>query len=180
MLEHDFVKPSTHDRIRGSWLASPIERYVEWLETHGYTRATVVGRVPLLFQFAEFAQKNGCTDIGAARAFVEAFVSEWLSQHGAGVKTSASLRKQKIYAESVVLQMLRLVSEGTVKRNRHCHAFPLKSEAPGFADYLRSERGLNEITIYTFRRHLKEFADYLDQAGVASLRMTVPRRDDSS
>jgi integrase/recombinase XerD len=36
MLEHYFVKPSTLDRIRGSWLASPIERYVEWLEAHGY------------------------------------------------------------------------------------------------------------------------------------------------
>ena len=169
MLEHYFVKPSTLDRIRGSWLASPIERYVEWLEAHGYTRATVVGRVPLLFQFADFAQKSGCTDIGSAAAYVEAFVSEWLSQHGAGLKTSASLRKQKIYAESVVLQMLRLACEGSVKRNRHCQAFPLKSEAPGFADYLRKERGLNEITIYTYRRHLKEFAEYLSQAGVASL-----------
>ena len=141
MLEHYFVKPSTLDRIRSSWLASPIERYVEWLESHGYTRATVVGRVPLLFHFADFAQMNGCTDIGAARAYVEAFVSEWMSQHGAGVKTSASLRKHKIYAESVVLQMLRLICEGTVKRNRHCHAFPLKSEAPGFADYCEASAG---------------------------------------
>jgi integrase/recombinase XerD len=174
MLEHYFVKPSTLDRIRGSWLASPIERYVEWLEAHGYTRATVVGRVPLLFQFADFAQKSGCTDIGSAAAYVEVFVCEWLSQHGAGLKTSASLRKQKIYAESVVLQMLRLVCEGTVKRNRHCQAFPLRSEAPGFVDYLRSERGLNEITIYAYRNHLKEFADYLHQAGVASLSELSP------
>ena len=70
--------------------------------------------------------------------------------------------------------MLRLVCEGTVKRNRHCQAFPLRSEAPGFADYLRSERGLNEITIYAYRNHLKEFADYLHQAGVASLSELSP------
>ena len=66
-------------------------------------------------------------------------------------------------------RMLRLACEGRVRRNRHCHAFPLKAEAPGFADYLRSERAVPQITIYTYRRHLKEFADHLSQAGVASL-----------
>ena len=174
MLEHYFVKPSTLDKIRGSWLGSHIEKYVEWLEAHGYARPTVVGRVPLLFYFADFAQRNGCSDVASATAFVEAFVSQWLKQNGAEAKTSASLRKHKINAESVVLQMLRLACEGGAKRNRHCHAFPLKSEAPGFADYLRSERGLNEITIYTYRRHLKEFADYLGQAGVVSLSELSP------
>ena len=83
MLEHYFVKPSTIDRIRGSWLGSHIESYVDWLEAHGYARPTVVRRVPLLFHFAEFAQKNGCTDIASATAFVEAFVSQWLRQNGA-------------------------------------------------------------------------------------------------
>ncbi len=59
MLEHYFVKPSTLDRIRGSWLGSHLESYVDWLEAHGYARPTVVRRVPLLFHFADFAQKNG-------------------------------------------------------------------------------------------------------------------------
>jgi integrase/recombinase XerD len=169
MLEHYFVKPSTLDRIRGSWLGSHIESYVNWLEAHGYARPTVVRRVPLLFHFAAFAQNNGCRDIASATAFVEAFVSQWLCQHGAEAKTTASLRKHRIFAESAVLQMLRLACEGRVTRNRHCHAFPLESEVPGFAEYLRCERGLNEITIYTYRRHLNEFADYLSQAGVISL-----------
>ena len=71
MLEHYFVKPSTLDRIRGSWLGSHIESYVDWLEAHGYARPTVVRRVPLLFHFAEFAHKNGCRDIASATAFVE-------------------------------------------------------------------------------------------------------------
>jgi integrase/recombinase XerD len=169
MLEHYYLKPSTLDRIRGSWLGSHIESYVDWLEAHGYARPTVVRRVPLLFHFAEFAYKNGCRDITSATAFLEAFVSQWLLQNRPEAKTLESLRKHRIFAESAVLQMLRLACEGRVRRNRHCHAFPLKAEAPGFADYLRCERGLNEITIYTYRRHLKEFADYLSQAGVASL-----------
>jgi hypothetical protein len=57
MLELYFVKPSTIDRTRGSWLGSQIESYVEWMEAHGYARPTVHRRVPLLFHFAEFAQK---------------------------------------------------------------------------------------------------------------------------
>ena len=129
MLEHYFVKPSTLDRIRGSWLASPIERYVEWLETHGYTRATVVGRVPLLFQFAEFAKKNSCTDIGAVGAYVEAFVSEWLSQHGAGLKTSASLRKQKKKSRE------RGASNAAARLRRHCKA---QSALPGISSQIGS------------------------------------------
>ena len=40
MLEHYFVKPSTLDRIRGSWLGSHIESYVDWLEAHGYPGAS--------------------------------------------------------------------------------------------------------------------------------------------
>jgi hypothetical protein len=83
MLEHYFVKPSTIDKIRGSWLGSQIESYVEWMEVHGYARPTVLRRVPLLFHFAEFAKKRGCTEIASATAFVEEFVSLWLSQHGA-------------------------------------------------------------------------------------------------
>jgi hypothetical protein len=75
MLEHYFVKPSTIDKIRGSWLGSQIESYVEWMEVHGYARPTVLRRVPLLFHFAEFAQKRGCIEIASATAFVEEFVS---------------------------------------------------------------------------------------------------------
>jgi len=47
--------------------------------------------LPRLFCFAEFAQKRGSIDVASAVAFVEEFVSEWLVQHGAEAKTSASL-----------------------------------------------------------------------------------------
>jgi hypothetical protein len=58
MLEDDYVKPSTIDRIRGSWLAPQIESYLEWLEAHGYSRLVVYRRLPLLFHFAEFAERR--------------------------------------------------------------------------------------------------------------------------
>lgn len=110
MRGHYFVKPSTIDKIRESWLGSQIESYVEWMEVHGYAPPTVLRRVPLLFHFAEFAQKRGCTEIASATAFVEEFVSLWLSQHGPEAKTKESLRKHRIFNESTVLQMMRLIA----------------------------------------------------------------------
>ena len=42
MLEHYFVKPSTIDKIRASWLGSQIENYVEWMEVHGYALSSLL------------------------------------------------------------------------------------------------------------------------------------------
>ena len=33
-MEEYFVKPETVDRLRGSWVAGPIEAYVVWLVDH--------------------------------------------------------------------------------------------------------------------------------------------------
>ena len=78
MLEQYFVKPETVDRIRASWLAPQIESYLEWLQAHGYSRLVVYRRLPLLFHFAEFAQKKGCRDIASCKAHIKEFVSQWL------------------------------------------------------------------------------------------------------
>jgi len=51
MLETYFVKPETVDRIRASWIAPEIERYVVWLEDHHYSTRSIVRRVPLLVAF---------------------------------------------------------------------------------------------------------------------------------
>jgi hypothetical protein len=58
MLEDDDVELSTSDRVRASWLTPPSESYLEWLQAHGYSRLVVYRRPPLLFHFAEFAQKK--------------------------------------------------------------------------------------------------------------------------
>src|SRR5215472_12505883 len=96
MLEHFFVKPSTIDRIRDSWLGPQIDRYVEWMEGKGYGRPTILRRVTHLRPFAAFAQKRGCTDNVSAFDLIEEFVSEWLVQHGAEAKTAAALRKHAL------------------------------------------------------------------------------------
>jgi integrase/recombinase XerD len=140
MLEDYYVKPSTVDRVRASWLAPQIESYLEWLESHRYSRLVVYRRLPLLFHFAEFAQKKGCKDVASCKPYIKEFVSQWLEQHGAKAKSVVAVRKHTIDAECGVRQMLQLACKEPVTRNRRRRPFPLESEVPGFAEYLRSER----------------------------------------
>jgi hypothetical protein len=68
-------------------------------------------------------------------------VSLWLEQHGAHAKTAVALRKHSIDAESGVRQTLNLACKEPVTRSRHRRSYPFESAVPGFAEYLRSERG---------------------------------------
>jgi len=174
MLEDYYVKPATVDRVRASWLAPQIESYLEWLESHRYSHLVVYRRLPLLFHFAEFAQKKGCRDVASRKAYIKEFVSQWLEQHGAKAKTAVAVRKHTIDAECGVRQMLQLACKEPVMRNRRRRLFPLESEVPGFAEYLRSERGFAESTIRNYRRHLDEFAQYLSRTGITSFGQLSP------
>ena len=58
MLEQYYVRPITVDRFRGSWIALPLEQYVEWLTAQRYTRIIVSRRIPLLVAFGEFAKSH--------------------------------------------------------------------------------------------------------------------------
>ena len=69
-----YVKPSTIDGARSSWLAPQIESYLEWLQAHGYSRVVVYRRLPLPFHFAEFARKEGCRDIASCKAYVKGVI----------------------------------------------------------------------------------------------------------
>jgi hypothetical protein len=56
VLHHYFIRPTTVDRIRASWIGEAIERYVIWLSEQRYASRNVLVRVPLLLRFAEYAQ----------------------------------------------------------------------------------------------------------------------------
>ncbi len=174
MLEDYYVKPSTIDRIRGSWLAPQIQSYLEWLTAQGYSRLVVYRRLPLLFHFAEFAQEKGCRDVASCKAHIKEFVSQWLEKHGAKAKTVVAVRKHTIDAECGVRQMLQLACKEPVTRNRRRRPFPLESAVPGFAEYLHSERGFAESTIRNYGRHLSEFAHYLSRTGITSFSQLSP------
>src|SRR2546429_1537478 len=74
MLEQYFFKPSTIDRLRGSWIATEIEAYVAWLAEQGYGAKTVWRRVPIGFAFGEFAWERGGRTVADLSGHVEAFV----------------------------------------------------------------------------------------------------------
>ena len=59
MLNRYFIRPTTVDRIRASWIGDPIERYVVWLGEQSYAVRNVFVRVPILIRFGEFAQQAG-------------------------------------------------------------------------------------------------------------------------
>jgi site-specific recombinase XerD len=174
MLEDYYVNPATVDRVRASWLAPQIESYLEWLEAHRYSRLVVYRRLPLLFHFTEFTKDKGCRDIASCKPYIKEFVSEWLELHGAKAKKTVAVRKHAIDAECGVRQMLQLACNEPVTRNRRRRPFPFESEVPGFAEYLRNERGFAESTIRNYRRHLSEFAQYLSQTGITSFSQLSP------
>ena len=59
MLNRYFIRPTTVDRIRASWIGDPIERYVVWLAEQSYAARNVSLRVPVLLRFGEFARTAG-------------------------------------------------------------------------------------------------------------------------
>ena len=174
MLERYFVKPSTVDRIRASWLAPEIERYVEWMDLQGYAIRNVYRRVPMLCRFAEFAKQHGCTDLKSAVTQIESFASDWLAAHETNRRTPEALSKIADEARNPVRQMLLLALEGRVTPARKCKTFPFEDQAPGFLKYLREERGLRDATIYHYVHCLHGFGDYLRRLGVSSLTELSP------
>lgn len=169
MLENYFVKPSTIDRIRASWLAPQIEHYVEWMHKEGYADRSVLRRVPLLCRFADFTRQHGVTDLMGAASKVEDFVAYWAAQHALNWKSPVTRQKFLSVTGNPVRQMLRLALEGRITVHRPQKPFPFQTEAPGFLEYLRSERGLRESTVYHYRHYLTWFSKYLKRVGLTSL-----------
>jgi integrase/recombinase XerD len=174
MLERYFVKPSTVDRIRGSWLAPEIERYVEWMASQGYAVRNVYRRVPILCHFAEFARLHGSTDVKSASTLTEEFALHWLTIHGSQCTAPGARSKIAEEARNPVRQMLRLALEGHVTAARTRKSFPFEEQVPGFLRYLREERGLREATIYKYVHCLNGFSGFLRRSRVASLTELSP------
>lgn len=174
MLERYFVKPATVDRIRSSWIAEPIERYVCWMAEHGYAARNVFRRVPLLVQFGAFAAARGARRVEELPEHVDAFVTEWLQAHGGKPRPQAR-RKVAHFARGVVEQMLRTALPDQVAANhRSPMPDPFVERAPGFFVYLRDERGLREESIRHYRHFLRRFEAYLERISCGDLRPLSP------
>jgi integrase/recombinase XerD len=132
MLEQYFFKPSTIDRLRGSWIATVIEAYVAWLAEQGYGAKTVWRRVPIGFAFGEFAWERGARTVGDLPAHVEAFVAARVAAHHA-IYSSRPMTKE---VRGPVEQMLSVAVAGFEPAGRPHHRPPFVDVAPGFFDYL--------------------------------------------
>jgi integrase/recombinase XerD len=166
MLEQYFMKPATVDRIRGSWIAAEIEKYLAWLVEQGYSAKSIWRRVPIVFAFGEFARGRGAEAVGELPAHVEAFVGDRVARHDARTGSTRPMAKE---VRGPVEQMLAVVVPGFEPTGRRHHEQPFAAVVPGFFDYLVEERGLRPASVLGYRHHLDRFEVYLRRIGVESL-----------
>ena len=174
MLEHYFVKPSTVDRIRASWIAPSIEQYVEWLAGRNYSAAVVHSRVPVLVTFGEFARDRGAKNLADLPVHIDAFVAHRVAERAslrADGRAGPTLAKD---LRGPIEQMLSVTVPGFVRTGRRQHPVPFASAVPGFFGYLVEERGLRAASIEQYRFHLDRFEAYLDRIGVGRLEELSP------
>ena len=162
MLNRYFIRPTTVDRIRASWVGDAIERYVGWLDEQNYAARNVFVRVPILMRFGDFARRFGAHTLDELPAHVEPFIEDWLKRR----KLGQSECERRITAQRVrnpIHQLLRLIlphhgSNSPGKPN------PFVDKVPGFFDFLRRDRGLRDATIVQYRHYLGRLEDDLRKA----------------
>jgi integrase/recombinase XerD len=167
VLNHYFVRPTTVDRIRASWIGEEIERYVVWLTEQHYAAKNVSFRVPALIRFGEFARASGANKFEDLPAYVEPFIGDWLNRR----KREYSESQRSVAARELrnpIRQLLRLILPNLGSDIRSAPD-PFTDVAPGFFDFLRRERGLREATIVQYRHYLQRFQDYLQRLGQSLL-----------
>jgi site-specific recombinase XerD len=171
MLERYYVKPVTVDRIRANVAVTYIEHYVGWMEAQGYSARNVFKRVPILCQFGDFASQHGATDGWTALEHVEPFILLWQSVHGTSCKPEECRARAARDVRNPVRQMLELALYGSVEPHRTRKSFPFEAEVPGFAGYLRDERGLKPASIRQYVHYLNGLQTFIARAhaSVASL-----------
>ena len=182
MLEQYFLRPTTVDRIRSNWLAPQIEQYVEWMHAQKYAQRNISRRVALLCHFADFARRNGATDLASASSLIERFGDHWMAGNRCwNLETRPKLRRDMC---SIIRQMLRLILEGRVIRERGRPPFQFQSEAPGFFKYLLEERGMKKTYscplcsgTESVRRLPKASWSYIAQRTVSSTALFLRRRN---
>jgi site-specific recombinase XerD len=162
MLNRYFIRPTTVDRIRASWIGDAIERYVIWLDEQHYAARNVFVRLPILMRFGDFAQISGARRLEELPVHVEPFVEDWLKRR----KASQSEYERRTTAQRLrnpIHQLLRLILpyHGS---NSPAAPDPFVDRVPAFFEFLRRERGLRDATIVQYRHYLGRLQDYLRKA----------------
>jgi integrase/recombinase XerD len=173
MIEQYYFRPQSQDRIRACWLAEPIERYVTRLHDQGYAARSIYHRVPILMDFATFAQARGAkvwTDlVGQVQPFVEQRTRERLAR-------CRDERARTHLANEVrgpIEQMLHLVLPEFAQTGRG-RPLPFADQVPAFWAHLRDERGLRPDTLLSYRHHLHHLEVYLREIKARSVQELSP------
>ena len=163
MLSYYFVRPTTVDRIRSSWIGEGIERYVNWLHGQSYAARTVFIRVPLLLRFGDFSWEAGARRWNQLIDHVEPFVSYWLSLRGQGY---CSPEVESIAVRGIrgpIQHFLHVILPGNA--NDSATSNPFMEEVPDFFDFQRRDRGLRDTTLEQYRFYLQRLENYLRKIG---------------
>jgi site-specific recombinase XerD len=164
MLERFFLKPQTVDRIMGCWLGPEIELYLTVLCKQGYSTRSILRRVPILTEFAKFAEARNVNRIEQAEALIDAFVVDWVSARRTD-RPAEARRRDRNFARGTVRHFFSLaISKSEYHRTKSSWADPFAAQVPGFFEYLREERGLRSSSIHHYQHYLRRFERYLDQA----------------
>jgi len=170
MLEQYFVRPTTVDRIRHSWMGDAIEQYVVWLHEQGYAPRSILQRVPRLIRFGDYAHAQGASTLDALPAHVEPYVSAWMTGHNKLAVVDETYNAAARSIRGPIYQFLRLVLpdyHGGI-RGRGLPR-PFRERVPQLFPYLIDERGLSSGSVIQYDHHLRDFEVYLEAMGIKSL-----------
>lgn len=172
MLEHYFDRPQTLDRIRASWLAEPIERYVAWSAAQGYARSTIKTRVPVLVRFGEYAARRGARRWEDLPALVVPFRKAWVRKIRP-YRWSRRDDRDHFHAREIQRAVEHMIQRVLPDYAGACPPrrlpLPFTDQAPEFLAYLRSERGLREASVAHYLHYLRRFERYLEEVGIRDL-----------
>jgi integrase/recombinase XerD len=166
MFERYFLKPTTTDRIRASWVGEAIERYVTWLTSQGYASRTVLIRVPLLVRFGEFTTAQGVSNWTDLPGQIDPFVDHWLKRRNSAnlCAQDATIAANRI--RNPIRQMLGVILPDYEGSGRLHGSDPFMNAAPDFFSFLRKQRGLQETTLDQYRHYLRRLEKFLRREGV--------------
>lgn len=174
MLEHYFLKPKTIDRIRQSWIAESIEKYVIWLEQHGHSKQTIHRRVPLLLQFGEYAKEHGAKLIEDLPKYQSDFATHW-EQRSRCCRTEDRQQTLNREVRGCLRQMLSIVLPGYDGRSRSRRTYaPRFDFTEDFFKFLTEERGLSKASMRVYDYALGVLQSYLDRIGVTHVTELSP------
>src|SRR3984893_1760090 len=129
----------------------------------GSSTRSILGRGPILTEFAKFAEARNVNQIEQAEALIDAFVVDWVSARRTD-RPAEARRRDRNFARGTVRHFFSLaISKSEYHRTKSSWADPFAAQVPGFFEYLREERGLRSSSIHHYQHYLRRVERYLDQ-----------------